>query len=143
MKDFTAGDKAILNKKYVVTINEIREDGKSAVIEYSNGLVNLRPVEILDKCYTVRILSNGNAKQVNPCGDKEPKQDYKSGDVARIVRWKNDVERWRKAESSLIELPYNIPFTTTMEMKLSHPPKHFDWYAYLSDDHFVLVEPVK
>lgn len=135
MTDFKAGQKAILDKKEVKFIVGADHLG----LFHLQGHLNPVAVEHLDHCFTVRILDNGQARQVNPVGE-EPKYDVSKGDGSayRFLEW-------REAESKCRTLPMMAGLLEGVNAQ-AFIDNEEQWYAYIDTfnqvECFVLVKPL-
>ncbi len=145
MTQFKTGDKAIYHctptEKELVDILHV---GESQVrCKTIDGLdVFHCDFEELTICYTVRILSDELAREVNPQGKKPimSSPPYSQTEYG-YDSYLGHLEAWREADSCCRSLPWR---------QHESVPDYYDiikehgntWYAYIENDCFILLKPI-
>lgn len=151
MSELKAGDLAVLDGKEIVPIkSHDTENDVYYIPTIDHPIYGSR----LQRCYTVTILPDGRAKEVNPLGEEPEMKNY----FDRTAKeWAVDFKAWDEAESKLLTLPCAIQKIKQNEVLYdSSQGKHFDntksylssvtskqFYAYIENETFILVKPVK
>ncbi len=143
MSTLKAGQKAIFDKKEMVTIRSVGVN--AAHIRDSEQEDIWVSHEELTECYTVTILQSGKAREQ---GAPEPmitdfQTENEFASCSNANGFNAAYAAWRESDSRLKELPYKLPnnrnpSSIPLEFKI------LTWYAFINEEQvFVLVKPVE